>query len=304
MVTWLQHHLALGIERFFIRLEDSPELQALLASPPWSQHVELDMATSTTHDYFDIIQRQQQMVAAAIPRARACGLTHLLHIDDDELLLCAHGPKALAAELSRLVACEGVADVHLSNVEALPPHLGPRHNLFEGVTCFRHEPRHYCAYSNGKSFGQLSAAGLRPKGAHRFRGDSPEADSSVSLSPAVACILHFEATTFELWKAKFTAMGKQHAEGRVECEPATAGAVPKVPFAYYRDSIAMCRYLESEATEGAASLHEAVERAQTLWRKWKQAPGSLPDPPLGRGPPLVLDSGVTLVDPLGWSRAS
>ena len=43
-----------------------------------------------------------------------------------------------------------------------------RQDLFRGVTAFRHEPRHYCAYTNGKSFGVLGATGLRPKGPHRF----------------------------------------------------------------------------------------------------------------------------------------
>ena len=49
-----------------------------------------------------------------------------------------------------------------------------RQDLFRGVTAFRHEPRHYCAYTNGKSFGVLGATGLRPQGPHRFTRDGAD----------------------------------------------------------------------------------------------------------------------------------
>ena len=47
--------------------------------------IELTEARDTRTHYFEKVSRQNAAVSAAIPRARAAGLTHLLHIDDDEL---------------------------------------------------------------------------------------------------------------------------------------------------------------------------------------------------------------------------
>ena len=192
-----------GVERFYIRLEESPRLRSLLSSPAWCACVELlDTSAAqsvaaqsvaaqsvaeqsggtaaadgtphgitpehditpeldvTPHDYFDKVQRQQRVVAAAIPRARAHGLTHLLHIDDDELLYCPRGSAPLVAQLARCLQSESVADIHLANVEALPPGPELRPNLFEGVTCFRHvraliQTRRICRGASTRAPGAL-----------------------------------------------------------------------------------------------------------------------------------------------------
>ena len=57
-----------------------------------------------------------------------------------------------------------------------------RQDLFRGVTAFRHEPRHYCAYTNGKSFGVLGATGLRPKGPHRFSAAGRAAPATTDVA--------------------------------------------------------------------------------------------------------------------------
>ena len=193
-----------------------------------------------------------------------------------------------------------------------------RQDLFRGVTVFRHEPRHYCAYTNGKSFGVLGATGLRPKGPHRFTsgggsgsgGGSDVEDSMPSLShdiqPHVGCILHFESSLFAMWQAKYCAMAMRHM--------ADDGAIDRIksqtPFAFYRESltaaVAMLRAAsadddddDDDDDDGPSLQATVMAKAIKLWSRWKLPPDGLPEPPPPGHPPLVLDGkGVTLLQPL------
>lgn len=117
--TWLEHHARLGVERFYLHLEDSEALAEMLQASRWAGVIELTEARDTRTHYFEKVGRQNAAVSAAIPRARAAGLTHLLHIDDDELLYTSLGSAALRAALAHAPA--PAADLHLANLEALPP---------------------------------------------------------------------------------------------------------------------------------------------------------------------------------------
>ena len=193
-----------------------------------------------------------------------------------------------------------------------------RQDLFRGVTAFRHEPRHYCAYTNGKSFGVLGATGLRPKGPHRFTsgggsgsgGGSDVEDSMPSLShdiqPHVGCILHFESSLFAMWQAKYCAMAMRHM--------ADDGAIDRIksqtPFAFYRESlaaaVAMLRAAsadddddDDDDDDGPSLQATVMAKAIKLWSRWKLPPDGLPDPPPPGHPPIVLDGkGLTLLQPL------
>ena len=84
---WLQYHRdALRVERFYIRVEDTPELQGLLSSSPWEECCDVSFHADTTRSWTGQTERQSTHVEYAITRARADGLTHLLHIDDDVCL--------------------------------------------------------------------------------------------------------------------------------------------------------------------------------------------------------------------------
>ena len=67
----------------------------------------------------DCLDRQSAHIASVIPRARAAGFTHILHVDDDELIYCATGVGALLAEIAN--APESRPDLHMQNVEAVFP---------------------------------------------------------------------------------------------------------------------------------------------------------------------------------------
>ena len=85
LIGWLEHHRRLGVLKFYLRIEGTPSLATLLAEPPWSGLVESTFASNTCRDYIHQTARQNAHVASAIPRARLAGLTHILHIDDDEV---------------------------------------------------------------------------------------------------------------------------------------------------------------------------------------------------------------------------
>ncbi|KAH8062081.1 spermidine synthase [Aureococcus anophagefferens] len=71
--TWLVYHRSvIGVERFFVLCEDTPELAALLLRPPWNAFVDATFVAKTQRDYFVQMDRQAVNVACAV-RALASG---------------------------------------------------------------------------------------------------------------------------------------------------------------------------------------------------------------------------------------
>ena len=115
--TWLGHYrMHVGIERFFLRVEDSPELEQLLGRSPWRKLVEVIYVEGTQRDKWAQMDRQAKHVEDVVPRARAAGLSHLLHCDDDELVYCQQGAAALRAELAAAPAEK--VNLHMRNLES------------------------------------------------------------------------------------------------------------------------------------------------------------------------------------------
>jgi len=297
--TWLRYHRdSLGVTRFYLRVEDTPSLEALLSSPRWAGLVEAEFHSRGERDYFEQMDRQSGHIASVIPRARAAGLTHLLHIDDDELVYCAAG----LPPLFRLLSAAGVErpNVHMQNVEALLP-APDCDNPFAAVRSFRHFPTQYCSYTNGKSFGVLAAAGLRSHGPHHFRSAATcggGGAGSLDLPAGVAVVLHYESATYAKWRTKYLELARRHGDA--------PEVLSRVPFAFYRQSLSSARKLlhaEAEVrlrTPAAAErMRAAEEGAVRLWSKWKVEPEGLPPPPPPGETPLVLPQGITRLSPGG-----
>jgi hypothetical protein len=81
---WLEYHRAMGIMRFYIRLEDTEDLEEYLAN---QDDITLEIGKSTGKDEYKEIQtRQCTMVDAALKKAQDDHMYWLIHIDLDELL--------------------------------------------------------------------------------------------------------------------------------------------------------------------------------------------------------------------------
>lgn len=147
----------------------------------------------------------------AIEWARADGLTHLLHLDDDELLYLPAGRKPFYATLCSLPP--SIFNVHALTLEAMVPSIGCQHPFSE-ARVFRHRPAEYSSYGSashnaGKSIGVLRCRRLRCQGPHHYCkrrpvgcvSDSEKAafdwDGTHILPAGCGVILHYESCSYE-----------------------------------------------------------------------------------------------------------
>jgi hypothetical protein len=217
--SWLTYfHAVLGVERFYLRVEHTPDLAPLLAEPPWAS-----LVVATFDDGAGLVRdngaqqtaRQDAHVREAIAAAAAAGLTHLLHCDDDELLYAPAGVPALRRALGALP--RGVVSAHALALEATYPRTAADDDAvdpFRETRAFRHAPAAYSSYggaagSTGKALGVLGAPGLQPDGPHHFRaaggGSAAVGDlgATAVLPPRLAVLLHYESASVGRWRSKF-----------------------------------------------------------------------------------------------------
>ena len=288
IITWLMHHRSLGVSKVYLRIEDTPELAALLTQPPWDEIVEAQYASGTQPHYTEQTSRQNAHVAWALPRARRAGITHLLHIDDDELLYCSLGFEALLSDLA--TSPRDACDLHLSNLEAYAPSRACASPYAE-VRVFRHDKDTFGAYCNGKSIGRVSAPNLRSLGPHGFYFDG--ARERYDVPACIGVILHYESILFSAWERKFAALAASHAAGRH-----SSGA----PTYYVQSMDAMADVESARATGDADGLKQAQAAAARLWEQWRLQPPAVAAAVIAEveatGVPRVLACGLTVVRPL------
>jgi hypothetical protein len=236
--TWLEYfHTAVGVSRFYIRVEDTPELRELFREDPWASLVE-----ASFHEGEGLVrdngsqqtERQDRHVKRAIEAARRDECTHLLHCDDDELLFLPSGLAAFRRELEQSSASYargnggGYTSFHALTIEATYPRVLAGHDVggaggaedpFRAAVAFRHRPADYSSYgglscSTGKAIGVLgSPHGLKPDGPHHFGPEHARGAARTAalgdlrhtriLPPRLAVLLHFESASVPRWKAKF-----------------------------------------------------------------------------------------------------
>ena len=295
LLTWLLYHREYcGVEKFFLRVEDTPELATLLESARWCDCV---VATfSHGHrDYFQQMDRQDAHIKSSLPKARAAGLDYLLHIDDDELLYCASGLDTLHDTLAR--APPGAADLHVCNIEAVLPRAEVA-RPFEEITTFRHRPADFCAYGNGKAFGRLSAPELRPAGPHHFARGFGAAGSrgagTHELPPSVAVVLHYESSSLGAWRRKYADLARRHSTGSMS----TSTVAARAPSGYYAKSMeAMAVVTAAMTSEDAIAITKADAAARAVFEEWRLAPNGKALPtPRGATPIILRDRGLTIID--------
>lgn len=227
--AWLRHHRELGVEHFFLRIEDTPDLLEALTRAPYEHYVTC-IAGTGEREYYKQVNRQQDLVDRAICKARHVGLTHLMHIDDDELLHCPTGRNALDAFLR---SASRTSCLVVQNIEAVFD-VERCESVFGGTTTFCTNPSAFTAYANGKSVGALHDPSLRSLGAHRFSG-------SVGAIPShVLLVLHYESPCIRRWRQKFESYAARNG---------SACLTGDIPFPFYCESM-------NEPTDAT-------------WRKWK-----------------------------------
>ena len=116
-------------ERARSQVEDTPELETFFAESPWASRVDATFTSGTHRDYFAQMDRQSAHMLATVPKARAEGLTHLLHVDDDELVYCSAGVHVLRAELAVRRGCP----VPRPSPATSPPDLTKSHQISPGL---------------------------------------------------------------------------------------------------------------------------------------------------------------------------
>ena len=203
--TWLKIHRDLGISRFYIRLEDTPELVEYLKSQP---DVHVTVADSNSADeYVDLMTRQGDMVNASLDVCKSDGIDWLIHIDCDEVL---------DGDLNEIRSLPSdVGTFWMQNYEAKYDKIPS-----ESDSCFKSSTFVNCdtgvcaSYANGKGGGRVRVS--RANGPHRFSSTLKE----VKLKMIVK---HYESCDFGQYIAKYKRLAKSN--------------VSDIPFPYYKESI-------------------------------------------------------------------
>jgi len=217
---WLDIHRKMGVGRFYVRAEDSPDLVAFLKT---QADVVLEEGESEAeNNYVRVQQRQSAFVNRALDKAMASGdVAWMFHIDSDELV---HGDLSVLATLPDTVKC-----IRMQNAEAI---FGN-----DDRTCFSTKRFVKCntgsclSYANGKAGGRVEK-GVRAHGCHVFMyNGAAHAEHTKELAFEELNVLHFDSCSIGAWFEKFSHFGKGADESK-----------SAVPFPFYIESMKSARH--------------------------------------------------------------
>jgi hypothetical protein len=166
---WLNYYRALGTDHLFIAVEESPEVESLLAEAPWCDMVTTSRSKPEQNPYETVITRQERVMAWALRECESRGIPWLFHLDDDELLHFGQPWEETVAQVPLEATC-----LVVRNVEGVPDN---DHSDFTTISRFavgNETGWPMLAYINGKAAGRVGACS--EMGPHRFTGaDRPTA---------------------------------------------------------------------------------------------------------------------------------
>lgn len=208
---WVSHHRSLGIERFYIYLDEcnGPQSQARRACSesgvtpiPYTMDWVVSVSRSPPNEAWDqprlLIYKQAATASDAIDRAARDDVGWLFHVDSDELLYPTGD--GLRDALDRVPS--NVLTLKIDNWEVVPE--GDHRNCFEEATLFRTDKAYFRHYINGKGACRPSAR-IKQFGPHRFvRLGSRDADA---LLRGVV-VLHYVSCNRESMRQKYVEMGQ------------------------------------------------------------------------------------------------
>ena len=249
---WLNYHKRLGVDKFYIRLEDTPELHDRLQGDP-AITLEIgsseDMAHNGDKSYDSIYERQRDLIRRAIKWGKREGITWLAHIDCDELIECRGNIKeAIENEIGEQ---KGVYNIVLDNYEAQYEKINEI-----GESCFKYKkllkcnnPNSGCvSYANGKSIGRISDE-LMENGPHRFGYSGMH---GIEITGRQMRLLHFESCDFNQYVQKYMHLAQKETK--------------TYPFKFYNDSLKVAR---SDACKNNQS--ECMKQFEEVYSQYKIA---------------------------------
>ena len=212
--TWLNKHRNMGICHFYIRLEETPELEKYLEK---QTDITLQKGTSNgVNEYGEIQTRQNKWVDEAFKIAMSDNTPTkwLIHIDSDEIL---QGDLKKVQELP-----DNVQTFWMQNKEAKFDKIpGEQDNCFSAkkfVNCGK-KGSGCVSYVNGKSGGRVDSD-VHALGPHRMH--SSKESESIKLEDLE--VEHYESCDFNTYKKKFKNLSVQDKKN-------------DIPFSYYNESI-------------------------------------------------------------------
>lgn len=235
--TWLGKHRDLGIRYFYIRLEETPDLELFLKSQP--DVTVRSGKSSGVNEYEDIQKRQDTWVNEALQMAALDNpqVTWLIHVDADEIL---------QGDLNQIESLpENVRTFWMQNHEAkyskIPSEVDNCFDASTFIDCSK-QPDKCVSYGNGKSGGRV-APDVTANGPHRMKTSIPN-----SPMPKLSDVFvqHYESCDFETYKKKFKRLSVQDKQ-------------VDIPFPYYNESIAACKRDDDEALRRIYTKYRIVE---------------------------------------------
>ena len=231
--TWLRRHRDLGVSHFYIRLEDSPEIEGILSG---MSDVTLKHGTSAEMNEYDAKQdRQNEWVNEVLKLAPLHNIDWVVHIDSDEILI---------GDLSEIFDLPTtIRTFWMQNLEAKFEDI-PRakDNCFvakEFVDCSK-KPKSCAAYGNGKG-GARIGNDVRAWGPHRFKSSQRFEEPKLKR----VFVEHYESCDFDMYKWKYTQLAKQDRE-------------INIPFPYYKEAIDAAKVNGDEELERVFRKYRVV----------------------------------------------
>jgi len=223
---WFRHHRGMGIRRFYIRLEETEDMEDWFRAQP---DVVLTIGKSRgVNEYQDIQKRQGTMVTEALGDALADGsLDWLIHMDADELL---EGSLDAIGSLP-----ESVRTCWMENEEAVYDGIPSDSICFQAVrfrNCQQENDMPCASYVNGKGAGRV-APDVEFGGPHRFRstgGDQPNYGRRLTGLK----VRHYESCNYDSYKMKFSNLANESNSNDSKVKSSTD---EKIPFSYYNEAI-------------------------------------------------------------------
>ena len=257
--TWVDYHKSIGISKFLLSVEDTPELKEIIDS--YDDLIEVEYVSMDSKDkfydrnYWTLMDRQKTFVTKSIEKCKSLSIDWLLHIDTDELLWCGD------SILDLLVGIEPDVDyIHIKNYEAVYSFDNLENPFLQTNTFISSD---MMAYNGGKSMGRVSPR-LEFGGPHAFNGKYHNIETKRSV------ILHFESATFEKWYDKFSNKSnfdEPDTQGMKESMiDETKNEVKQVPLEFCKESSRLARLGDLEKCREYYNKMKVCRYNPNTWR--------------------------------------